>query len=227
MYKLLGHRLPGKYFVFEGIGGCGKSIQAKLLHEFLKERYPDREIVYTHEPGGTEKSEQVRDVIISHSRSGEGLVPYSEAFLLAASRCQAIAVVLRPALERGAIVVSERSFFSSLAYQGFARGLGWKDIWRINQIAVAGVCPDVVFYLDVAPEVGRERKSKRKKRDCVHDYQDLEYFHRVRKGYLFISKMIGRGFEKIDGSLPLEKIAKIIEKKAIASIEKPVSNQKW
>jgi len=214
----IGHDLAGTYIVVEGIGGCGKTIQGENLVEALKRRYSDREVILTHEPGGTEKSEQIRNVSVTKAETSEEVVPYAEVFLFAASRCQAVTTLIRPVLERGGIVISDRSYFSSLCYQGYARELGWQNVLRINEIALSGTYPDKVFLPDICPELGLQRRNFREKRNNIYDDKSLEYFRKVREGYLFFAKRLNGGFTVIDGELSIEEINKIVLEQSLELI---------
>ena len=123
------------FVTFEGVDGSGKSTQARLLAERL--RSAGREVVLTREPGGTELGEQVRGILLH----GERMAPWTEAALFAAARAQLVDEVIRPALARGADVVSDRYLDSSLAYQGLARGLGVERVLELNLLATSGLLP--------------------------------------------------------------------------------------
>lgn len=123
------------YIVFEGMVGSGKSTQSKKLFEYLQEKYPDRKIIHVREPGSTIIAQEIR--LLAQSRVfEEEMDPICEAYLYAASRAQSLRHLVRPTLEAGGIVIADRSFISSLAYQGEARGLGLDRIMEINQHAV-------------------------------------------------------------------------------------------
>lgn len=123
------------YIVFEGIVGSGKSTQSKKLFEYLKEKYPDRNVIQVREPGSTIIAQEIR--LLAQSRVfEEEMDSICEAYLYAASRAQSLRHLVRPTLDAGGIVVADRSFISSLAYQGEARGLGLDRIMEINQHAV-------------------------------------------------------------------------------------------
>lgn len=149
-------RQPGLFVALEGGDGAGKSTQVDLLVAALRNR--GYEVVQTREPGGTEMGKQVRHVLLD---SENAPVPKAEALLFAADRAQHTSEVIRPAIERGAIVVSDRYLLSSIAYQGFARGLGSEKIAEISQWATDGLTPDLTVLLEVAPEVGLSRAKDR------------------------------------------------------------------
>ena len=141
--------MPGLFVTLEGIDRSGKTTQARLLCEALGER-----AVAVREPGGTAVGERVRELLKDRSIF---VYSRSEALLFAAARAELVFEVIKPALEEGKIVVSDRFLDSSLAYQGGARGLGVDEVARINEFAIAGVRPDVTILLDLSPAAAAER----------------------------------------------------------------------
>jgi dTMP kinase len=135
--------VTGRFIALEGIDGSGKSTQAAMLADAL--RGDGRDVLLTREPGGTALGEAVRDLLLN----GEHVAPVAEALLFAAARAQHVAQVIRPALDAGTWVLTDRFVDSSLAYQGGARGLGIDEVWRINEPAVRGCLPDLAVVLDV------------------------------------------------------------------------------
>jgi len=136
---------------FEGADGSGKSTQAELLRDALVAE--GREVVLTREPGGTELGERARELVLNGPHMGA----WAEAALYAASRAEHVEAVIRPALDRGAIVVCDRYIDSSLAYQGIARGLGVDAVLQLNLEVTGGLLPDVTFLLLIAPDVAAGR----------------------------------------------------------------------
>lgn len=145
------------YIVFEGIAGAGKSTQSKKLVEFLEKTYPDREILLVHEPGSTPIAQDIRELAQAKHWENDFMHPLTNAYLYAAARAQLIHTVLIPALQLGKIVISDRCFLSSLAYQGEAQRLGFDTVFSLNQQAIVGLIPDVVLYLDVAVDTAMSR----------------------------------------------------------------------
>jgi dTMP kinase len=139
------------FITFEGVDRSGKSTQAELLRRALAAE--GREVVLTREPGGTEIGERVRELVLE----GPPMAPRTEAALFAASRAEHVEAVIKPALERGAIVIADRYIDSSLAYQGIARGVGIDDVLELNLRAVGGLLPDRTVLLLVDPEVAAAR----------------------------------------------------------------------
>ena len=134
------------FVTFEGLDGSGKSTQAKLLADRLEGS--GRTVVLTREPGGTPLGERIRELLLGGS---DDVAPWAEAALFAAARAELVAAVIRPALDRGAVVVCDRYVDSSLAYQGIARGLGIDEVLDLNLRATGGLLPDRTFLLDGDP----------------------------------------------------------------------------
>jgi dTMP kinase len=184
------------FIVLEGIDGCGKSTQARLLADRL--RAAGHDVVTTREPGGTEAGAVIRSLVLA----GADLDPRTEALLIAADRAEHVARVVRPALERGAVVVSDRYIPSSLAYQGAGRGLGTPIIDEISQWATGGLAPDVVVVLEVSPEVAVARRGA--PRDRLES-EDDEFRAAVARGYRELAA--ARGWALVDGEPSEETVA--------------------
>jgi dTMP kinase len=161
---------PGLFLAFEGGDGAGKSTQARLLADALTAA--GREVVLTREPGGTPAAEAMRHVVLTPEFAG--LDPRAEALLYAASRAEHVARLVRPALARGAVVVTDRYVDSSIAYQGVARGLGADVVTELNLWATGGLVPDLTVVLDVDPGTGLARVSDRNRLE-----DEPEEFHAV------------------------------------------------
>jgi dTMP kinase len=147
--------MSGRYIAFEGIDGAGKSTVAEAVAEEL--RSDDRNVVTVREPGGTPVGEAIREILL---HSHDDLVPWSEALLFAASRAQLAAQTVAPLLEAGAWVLSDRTVYSSLAYQGGGRGLGIDIVRTVNAAGLDGVWPDLVVVLELDPTTGLERQEE-------------------------------------------------------------------
>jgi dTMP kinase len=178
--------MRGLFITFEGVDGCGKSTQQRLLGEYLAGKGYD--LVFTREPGGCALAEKIRSLLLDVENSD--MDEKTEALLYAAARAQHIAQVIRPALDAGKIVLCDRFVDSSLAYQGVGRGLGIENIMEINRFAIDGIMPDKTFFLDFPPELAFERMSKKR----VHDRLELEEmeFH----------KLLYKGFVELCGLYP-------------------------
>ena len=168
--------MRGLFISVEGGDGSGKSTQLGYIKGYLEEKGISN--IFTREPGGTEISEKIRDIILDPDNTE--MADITEALLFAASRGQHVAEKIKPALEKGITVVCDRFVDSSIAYQGYGRGLG--DVVRIvNEPAVSGCMPDVTFFLDITPEDAMARISKR-----GHDRLEreaLELHERIYEGY--------------------------------------------
>ena len=173
--------LRGKLIVFEGLDFTGKSTQVGILGRHLHEM--DLPVTMTREPGGTALGEAVRRVIPSNEHTK--LLPLSELSLFITCRAQLSAEVIEPALDAGHVVVSSRYRLSSLAYQGYGRGLDLTLIERMNEIATSGRQPDLTFLLDLPAEKALERRGE--VRDRI-EQEDLEFYQRVRTGYLDLTR---------------------------------------
>src|SRR3954453_24244162 len=182
--------MPGLFVTFEGIDRSGKTTQARMLAEALG---PDA--LGVREPGGTEAGERIRDII---KDPAVDLSPRAEALLFAAARAQLVDQVIRPALEAGRTVISDRFLDSSLAYQGGARGLGVDEVGRINRFALGGVRPDLTLLLDIDPAAAAARAGES---DRFED-EGVDLQRRVLEAYEeLIGAEPGRG-RRIDTTRP-------------------------
>ncbi len=175
--------LRGLYIALEGPEGSGKTTQLERLASRLRGRGLD--VVTVREPGSTDLGEQVRRILLdpAHRR----IVAEAEVLLFAAARAQLIQEVVEPALREGRTVLSDRSVYASLAYQGFGRGLGVEVVRRVNELATGGVVPDLVLVLDLPPEVGLQRNHAGTEPDRLGQ-EDLAFHRRVREGYLQLGR---------------------------------------
>ncbi|MGH3040878.1 MAG: dTMP kinase, partial [Gaiellaceae bacterium] len=186
------------FVTFEGVDGSGKSTQAQLLAERL--RSEGREVVLTREPGGTSAGERIRDILLH----GDELAPWAEAALFAAARAQLVDEVIRPALARGADVVSDRYLDSSLAYQGLARGLGVERVLELNLLATSGLLPDRTFLIQVSPDEATARQSEEPDRI---EREGPAFAEEVDRAYRELARVFGQRVVVVDGSLNPEDIA--------------------
>ena len=189
------------FVTFEGVDGSGKSTQARLLAERL--RSEGREVVLTREPGGTAAGEGIREILLH----GEALAPWAEASLFAAARAQLLEEVVRPALARGADVVSDRYLDSSLAYQGFARGLGVDRVLELNLLATSGLLPDRTFLILLPPAEAAARRSG--KLDRI-EREGPAFAEEVDRAYREIAGAFADRVQVVDGALNPEDIAEIV-----------------
>ncbi len=188
------------FITFEGPDGSGKTTQARMLVEYLQRRgYP---VIYTREPGGTEISEQIREVILSTRNLA--MQNETEVLLFSAARAQIVAELIRPALAAGKIVVCDRYSDSTLAYQGYGLGLDLEALRAITQFATRGLVPDLTFYMDVPVQVGLERRHQGETNRL--DQKNVEYHTRVRNGYLELARAEPERFVVIDGTQPIDQV---------------------
>ena len=190
----------GRYIVFEGSEGCGKSTHAARLATAL-------DAVLTRETGGTPIGQRIRDLL--HDTSVTDLAPRAEALLTAADRAQHIAQVVAPSLAVGHHVVSDRSLYSALAYQGYGRGQSVDDVRRLNEWAVDGHWPHLVLLLDVDVELLEARMRKREHLDRF-EQEDIDFHARVRDGYRRMAAAEPDLFVIIDGSAEKDRVAEAV-----------------
>lgn len=175
--------MRGLFIVLEGPDGSGKSTMAKMIGEYYKNA--GREIVFTREPGGTKISEQIRDIILDNNNIEMAYT--TEALLYAASRAQHVAEFIKPHLEQGHVVISERYVYSSIVYQGIGRKLGIQKVKEINDFAIDGLKPDLVLFFDIDPEKALNRKLSRNEGDRLEN-EKLAFHKSVFDGYKEIIK---------------------------------------
>jgi dTMP kinase len=181
--------MNGLLISFEGIDFCGKTVQSQLLHDKIKQEWKssiDRSVFIFREPGGTDISEKVRDILLD--RSLVMMHPISELLLYSAARSQLIAEKIIPEKENGAVIVCDRFYDSTIAYQGYGRGIDLKLIEMANSIATHSIRPDITFIIDLDPEVAFERgRSAGLERDRLES-ENADFYDRVRQGFLQISR---------------------------------------
>lgn len=170
--------MKGKFITFEGCEGSGKSTQLRLLAEYLRESGVD--FILTREPGGSEISEQIRAIILNGKNTE--MCDECEALLYAAARAQHLKETVAPALEQGKLVICDRYVHSSLAYQGYARGLGIDYIKKINDFALSNFKPQLTVFLDIAPADAFKRKHGADPDDRIEQL-GLEFHTKVYNGY--------------------------------------------
>lgn len=185
----------GVFITLEGIEGCGKSSQAVRLAERL--RQGGHPVVETREPGGTPLAERIREILLGSST--EPVAPECEAHLILASRSQHVAQVILPALARGAIVVCDRFSDSTLAYQGYGRGLDLGALGRLNRFAARGLTPDLTLLLDVSVTKGLSRRRRERDQNRL-DREARNFYTRVRDGFLRLAARHPARIKLIDGA---------------------------
>lgn len=196
-----------RFITFEGGEGSGKTTLIELLVSELRENGYD--IIQTREPGGSKIAEQIRNVILNIENTNMDYI--TEAYLYAASRRQHLSEVIIPALNANKIVICDRFIDSSLAYQGYARGIGIDKVYKINEYATNGLLPDLTIYIDVDPTIGLNRiKTNHRKVDRL-DLEELAFHKKVREGYLEVAKMFSERIKIIDGNRNIEDIYKDVK----------------
>jgi dTMP kinase len=203
--------MSGYFIVFEGGEGAGKSTQEALLTEALEER--GLTVTRTREPGGTPAGEEIRRVVLSPEF--EGLDPRAEALLFAAARGEHVARVIRPALERGEVVICDRYLDSSVAYQGFARGLGPRRIRDLSLWATNELLPDLTIVLDIDPADGLGRFTERDRLEA----EPLEYHRQVRAAYLALAEEDPERYLVLDARDDIQAIAAAILARVSGDLE--------
>lgn len=182
--------MNGFFITFEGIEGCGKTTQIRLLAERLKEQ--GRELLLTREPGGTEIGERIRSVLLDSAH--RDMSPVTELLLYGAARNQHVREVIRPALERGAVVLCDRYADATTAYQGAARRIDARTIDEVHRVATEGLWPALTLLLDMPAPVGLARAQDRNLfenltgREDRFEREELAFHERVREGYLAIAR---------------------------------------
>lgn len=171
------------FITFEGIDGVGKSTQLDLLETWLQEQ--GKEVVRTLEPGGTELGQEIRHLLLH--RKGD-VAPRSEALLYAADRAHHVATKIRPALAAGKVVLSDRYFDSSVAYQGAARELDVNQVREISLWAVDNLLPDLTILLDLTAEQAMSRRNKTGVEPDRLEQEKVDFFERAREQYLKLAK---------------------------------------
>lgn len=194
------------FITFEGIDFCGKSTQVNLLKDYLLKQ--NKKVKIIREPGGTEISEKIRDILLD--RKNSKMVMETEIFLFSASRAQLVREVIRPALLENYYVISDRFHDSSTAYQGYGRGLSVADILHIHKLAIGDTIPDLTFIIDIPTSLAYERKKNKSysELDRIEISED-NFYERVRNGYLELARNEKR-FRVLDGTETIDDIHKKI-----------------
>ncbi len=196
----------GLFITFEGLDGAGKSTQIHKVKEiFEKKGY---EVVLTREPGGTQISEKIRNIILDNNNDEMSFV--TEALLYAASRAQHVHEKIKPALDAGKVVICDRYVHSSIAYQGYGRQLGADRVMQINSYAIEGIMPDISFFILLPSDKAMERlKNSQRELDRL-EVEEIDFFERIEKGYNQIAEDYDN-IIKIDASKSVDEIAEEIK----------------
>ena len=190
----------GLFITFEGADGCGKTTQIQLLDKYLRRK--DKKTLLTREPGAKGLGVRLRDILLNYD--GE-VSPNCESFLFLADRAQHVDCIIKPALNKGEIVLCDRHTDSTVAYQGYGRGLDINRINLLNEYATSGLKPDLTIVFDVDVETSMQRVGKEKDR---MESAGIEFFNKVRKGYLEIAKQEPNRVKVINSADTIENIHK-------------------
>lgn len=196
--------MSGLFISFEGIDGCGKSTQADLLRSYLESKGEQVELL--REPGGTALSEQIREILLNPNN--DKMDPSTESILLSASRAQLTREIIIPALERGNIVICDRYADSTLAYQGYGRGINLEWLEKLNAFATAGLKPDITLLVDLPVDEALNRMQS-KSFDRI-EMEGIEFLDKVRSGYLELTDRFSKRYFMIDGMETIEEMSKKI-----------------
>jgi dTMP kinase len=190
--------MRGLFITFEGIDGCGKSTQRDMLAQYLMQQ--GLEVIVTREPGGTVIGEDVRQLLISDA--SVHIAPTTELLLYVAARAQHVAELIRPSLEAGLIVISDRYTDSTVAFQGYGRGLELGLIGRLNRFATGGLVPDLTIVFDLDPATARSRLGTRPVGGLLgaFDDQHADFHQRMRAGYLEMARTEPSRIRVVDAS---------------------------
>ncbi|MCA1648478.1 MAG: dTMP kinase [Chloroflexi bacterium] len=203
------------FVTFEGTEGSGKSLQARMLVERLRER--GLAVLATHEPGGTPLGDQLRQLVLLRDDLGVG--PRTEALLMCASRAQLVENVIQPALTRDEVVVCDRFADSTLVYQGAGRGLDMQALATVISFATAGLQPDMTILLDLPVEIGLKRKHTQQAGWNRFEAEALAFHARVRDGYNALAHNEPERWRCFDGLLPADRLSAEIWRALAARLE--------
>lgn len=198
-----------RFIVFEGLDGCGKTTQLKMLDSALRKMGCNT--LCTREPGGTGLGEKIRLLLLDPG--GSAPAPAAEAMLFGAARAQHVAEIIEPALGAGTVVLADRFTDSTLAYQGYGRGINLDFLQNLNTMATGGIIPGLTVLLDIAPEAGLARLNRPPDR---MEMEHLHFFGRVRRGYLDLAAGRPQDYLILDAAEPPENIHRTV----LAAVER-------
>lgn len=204
-----------KFITFEGGEGSGKTT---IINNLIKDlELKGIKAIKSREPGGSKISEEIRNVILNVENTKMDYV--TEALLYAASRRQHLQEVIKPALEQGLTVICDRYVDSSLAYQGYARGLGIDEVYNLNLYATGGLLPDLTIFIDVIPEEGLKRIDTNHRNKDRLDLETIKFHHLVRDGYLEVVKKFNERIKVVDGNKSKEEVYNQVKEIVFKCIE--------
>ena len=219
----------GLFITFEGLEGCGKTTQAKMLFDFLtKQKIPS---IHTKEPGGTTIGDKIRKILLD--QKNDGMDYKTEMLLFLASRAENVRLIILPALEEGKVVISDRFYDSTTVYQGYGRGIDLKIIKHLNNLVVGKTIPDLTFILDIDPHEGLRRSTSfgnlhemRFEKEFINKkiIEGKLFLERVRNGYYQLSHKEKGRIKIIDANKNKEdiynEIVEIVKRKIAYSVER-------
>ena len=197
----------GKFITIEGTEGVGKSTNIAFITQWLADKGID--ILHTREPGGTPLAEEIRELLLANR--DEAVDSRTELLLMFAARCQHVATKIKPALEQGQWVLSDRFTDASFAYQGAGRNLGFERLSKLEDWSLSGFKPDLTIMLDLPIEIGLARAAERSEKNRFESEQ-IDFFNRVRQGYLAIAEAEPDRMKVIDATGSIEQVQAQIEK---------------
>lgn len=201
--------MTGKLIVLEGVEGCGKTTQISAIASWLQEILRTKTVIVTREPGGTQFGLQVRQLLLN--QTGEKpLYDSAELLMFAADRAQHVEEVLKPHLYNGSIILCDRYIDSTVAYQGYGRGLNLSLIHQLNSIATGGLESDLTIWLDVDVEVSLARTRKRGVVDRI-EQETIAFHRRVQQGYTDLARAYPHRIARVDASLSEETVQQQIQ----------------
>ena len=204
MKKMDFHTKKGRFITFEGMEGCGKSTQIRMLGEALAAQ--GYQVRVSRSPGGTPVAEKIR-TLLKVRTEGDDLTPEAELLLFGACHAQMTKHLIGPAIERGEILLSDRFFDSTTAYQGYARGLDLEMVLKINRFVCGELEPDLTLLLDLDPELGIERSKRRAAlEDDRFDSEKMKFHRDVRNAFLTLARENPHRFRVIDASRTPEQV---------------------
>src|SRR4030042_4158336 len=200
--------MNGIFITFEGIDGSGKTTQIDLLHNFLKNSGFD--VVVTREPGGTDIGDKIREILLDSKNTGMSY--RAETLLFLASRAELVSKVIQPSLNQGKIVICDRFFDSTVAYQGIARQLGAEKILDMSLWATENIIPDLTFLLSIDVwECENRIKNGKKKKDRI-EKEEIDFKSKIQEGYMQLAGKNKERFVIVDGCLGIESVFAVIKR---------------
>lgn len=200
--------MKGIFITFEGGEGSGKTTIIKRLTEELTQK--GYSVVCTREPGGSKIAEGIRNIILDKENTEMDYM--TEALLYAASRAQHLSEKVKPALKEGKVVLCDRYLDSSLAYQGYARGLGIDRVYDINLYATEGLLPNLTLFVDIAPSVGLDRIKQNHREEDRLDKEKIDFHERVHSGYIEVARRFPERIKVVDGEQSVEEVYADVQK---------------